>query len=129
MDVFVADTVVISFDKSKKILIQKWQGFSTSKTFRLAIDKTVSFVKQNPVRGIFNDTLEQGAVSPKDVQYASAAMPTLFQNGVKAMAIVLPKQVITKMSVDMFKRESSNAVVELFSDANKARSWLEKAVL
>ena len=81
------------------------------------------------MRGIFNDTKEQGAVSPDEVKYASSVMPSLFQNGVRAMAMVMPKKSVTKLSVNRFKEDSSDANVRLFSEADEAMIWLKAVIL
>lgn len=126
MVVFSMDTVVITYDVADKILMQKWIGFSPSETFRLAIDKTVDFVRSHPVRGIFNDTYEQDSIAPEDGLYAANVMPELFQNGLKGMAIRTPQEPATKLVVNRFQKNSmaSNAKVRAFSDSEDAMDWL-----
>ena len=126
MIVLSMDTVTIEFNVVEKILLQKWTGFSPSETFRQAIDKTVEFIKGNPVLGILNDTTGQGAVAPVDGRYAAEAMPELFADGVKAMAIVIPQKSTTRLAVDRFQKTSSEVVenVKLFDNRQEALSWL-----
>lgn len=91
--------VKIDYDQSRKQLVQTWSGFASSGQFREAIDKTLVFAKSNPVRTLISDTLNQSVVEPEDTNYAASAMPKLFQSGLKAMAFVMPKSVITQLSL------------------------------
>ena len=124
MEVYRASTVVIEYDSSSKILFQNWSGFSSSEVFRKAIDKTVEFIKNNSVKAILNDTLAQNVVKPEDTEYASAQMPTLFQNGLKAMAIVVPQSIFTKMSLKKFEQESKGANLRMFTSKDEAKKWI-----
>ena len=126
MIVFSMNTVVITYDAADRILMQKWIGFSPSETFRLAIDKTVDFVRSHHVMGILNDTYEQGAVAPEDGLYAANVMPDLFQNGLRGMAIIAPQKSTTRLAIDRFQKNSTEAEekVRTFVDLEEALVWL-----
>jgi hypothetical protein len=125
MKVFQTPTVNLDYDQPKHRLIQKWNGFSTSEVFREAINKSVEFTKTNKVNSILSDTLEQSVVKPEDTQYAASVMPKLFMNGVKAMAFVMPKNILTQMSLSKFDKESKSDNIQFFSSVNEAQSWLD----
>jgi hypothetical protein len=105
MQVFTSPIISLDYDSVKKVLYQNWDGFATSVQFREAIDKTVDFVKQNPVLYIVSNTTTQRPVGPEDGKYAASKMPVLFSSGVKAMAFVLPKNVLTKLALSNFAKE------------------------
>ena len=128
MIVHQTPTVSLEYNQAKKQLIQKWTGFSTSEVFRKAIDKTVEFSQANPVHSIISDTLEQAVVKPEDTQYASAAMPKLFSHGLKAMAFIMPKDVITKMALDKFNKESKSDQINFFPTMKEAQDWIDKMI-
>lgn len=126
MEIYKTPTVTIEFDTKEKVLIQTWVGFSASVVFRTAIDKTVEFVENNSVRAILNNTLEQQVVKPEDTQYAASKMPEMFQNGIKAMAIIVPKNIITQMSLKKFEQDVKGANVKMFSSVNEAKAWIHQ---
>lgn len=123
--IFDDPTVKLVYDPARKQLIQKWIGFAISEKFREAIDCTVDFVSKNQVESIISDTLEQKVVKPEDTKYASAVMPQLFQRGLKKMAFVMPKDVLTQMSVNSFKKDSTDMQgLNFFSNVNDAQNWI-----
>jgi hypothetical protein len=125
MIVYQTPTVTLDYNSLKHQLVQTWKGFSSSETFRTAIDKTVSFTKTNHVDTILSDTLEQAVVKPEDSAYAASVMPQLFASGVKAMAFVMPKNVLTQMSLKKFGDESKTpSNVQFFSSVAEAQKWL-----
>ena len=124
MIIYQTPTVTLDYNNVRHQLVQTWKGFSSSETFREAIDKSVSFTKANQVDTILSDTLEQSVVKPEDSAYAASVMPQLFQNGVKAMAFVMPKNVITQMSLKRFGNESKVDNVRFFSSVPEAQRWL-----
>jgi hypothetical protein len=128
MNIFYADTVSINYQETQKIIKQRWMGFSSSQTFRLAIDKAVDFVRNNKVRGIFNDIREQGAVDPRDVKYASQAMSIMFQNGIRAVAFIMPQKTSTQLSLNMFKNDSNYMNIKVFTNTDEALIWLESSI-
>jgi len=118
-------SVQLSYDPSKRRLVQSWKGFASSAKFRAAIDKTVDFVSKNQVDTIVSDTLKQNVVNPEDTKYASAVMPQLFQKGLKKMAFVIPNSALTKMSLKSFANEAPrNPGVKFFDSVKAAEQWL-----
>ena len=117
--------VKIDYDQSRKQLVQTWSGFASSGQFREAIDKTLVFAKSNPVRTLISDTLNQSVVEPEDTNYAASAMPKLFQSGLKAMAFVMPKSVITQLSLRQFAEEKKTDNIKYFPSLTEAKKWLE----
>ncbi len=125
MNVFQTPTVSLDYNQQKYRLIQTWNGFSTSDVFRIAIDKSVEFTKTNKVTSILSDTLLQAVVKPEDTQYAAAVMPKLFMNGVKFMAFVMPKDVITQMSINRFDKATNTDNIQFFPSVDEATKWLD----
>lgn len=120
-------TVSLEFIESKQLLIQKWKGFSTSEVFKEAINQTVSFTAKKNVKAILSDTLEQAVVKPEDTEYAAGVMPKLFTNGVKAMAFVMPQNVLTQLSLKSFGNQNKNDKIQFFASVKEAEDWLNGA--
>jgi hypothetical protein len=126
MTVYQAATVSLEFNESKQLLVQKWKGFSPSDIFREAIDQSLSFTAKNKVKAILSDTLEQSVVKPEDTEYAASATPKLFLHGVKAMAFVMPKNVLTQLSLKSFGSQNKSEKIQFFSSVSDAEKWLEE---
>lgn len=124
MVVYQASNATFVYESDTEILTQNWEGFSTSQEFKEAIDKTVDFVKNNPVKGILSNTQDQGVVKKEDTEYAASVMPKLFMSGLKGMAFVLPKDIFSKLSVKKFEDDTKGANIKMFDRTNEAAAWL-----
>jgi len=120
------DYVKITFDQNKKRLTQKWTGFASSDKFREAIDKTNDFVKRNDVKTILSDTLNQNVVKPEDSDYAARVIPTMVNNGMKAMAFVVPENVFTQLSLNKFSDSVKGDTTGYFKTLAEAEKWLDE---
>ncbi len=120
------DYVKITFDKNKKRLTQKWTGFASSNIFREAIDKTRDFVKNNDVKTILSDTLDQKVVKSEDADYAASVIPTMVSNGMKAMAFVVPEDVFTQLSLNKFSSSVKGDTTGYFKTISEAEKWLDE---
>jgi hypothetical protein len=127
MIVFETENVKIKYNSINKQVTQTWFNFIPSADFRQAIDFTVSFVKSNEVHSILSDTLKQMAVKPEDSEYAALTMNQLFNEGIKAMAFVLPEDIFTKMSLKKFAdiELKNQHKVEYFLSIDEAMKWIE----
>lgn len=128
MVIYEKPTVKIEYNLAKKQLIQVWDGFSSSEVFREAIDKTVTFVKTNPVKSIVSDTMKQSVVKPEDTEYASEKMPILFKSGIQAMAFVIPKNVLTQLSLKGFNEPNKDLKVGFFATILDAQYWIDQNI-
>lgn len=125
MLVYEHQNVKIEYDPSKQRLTQIWNGFIPSSDFRKAIDATVDFTRKKPVKTILSDTLNQGVVKPEDTEYAGSAMPRMAENGLKAMAFVIPENIFTQLSLKRFAENEKDEAVQYFKTVPDAHNWLD----
>lgn len=125
MIVFIDKNVHIEYFPEKKLIIQTWSDFVPSELFRQAIDATVKFVKVNKVESIISDTLKQRAIKPEDSEYAASVMPVLFENGLKAMAFIIPENIFTKLALKNFADKDKSNKIQYFMNINEAFKWIE----
>lgn len=118
--------VTIEYDQVKQRLTQTWNGFIPSTEFRIAIDASLNFSKTKPVKTIVSDTLNQGVVKPEDTEYAGSVMPAMFQNGLKAMAFVIPENIFTQLSLKRFADHEQSDNVQYFKSVPEANVWLDQ---
>jgi hypothetical protein len=74
---------------------------------------------------LISDTSEQKVVSSSDAEYAASVMSGMIDNGLKAMAFVIPKNVFTKFSLKKFSDAGHQDVVAYFDSLSDARKWGE----
>lgn len=126
MIVYEHANVKIEYDQTKQRLTQTWIGFIPSVDFKTAIDETVDFCSNNPVKTIISDTLNQGVVKPEDTEYAGSVMPSMFQKGLKAMAFVIPENIFTQLSLKRFADQEKSENVQYFKSVPEASKWLDQ---
>lgn len=118
--------VKIEYDPVKQRLTQTWTGFIPSSDFKTAIDAVTEFTGKNPVKTIISDILNQGVVKPEDTEYAGSKMPKMFQNGLKAMAFVIPENIFTQLSLKRFADQERSDNVQYFKSVPEAQIWLDQ---
>lgn len=130
MIIYQSQNVIIKYNGPDKQVVQNWYNFVSSVEFREAIDFTVSYVKNNTVLSILSDTLKQMAVKPEDSEYAASAMTPLFQEGLKAMAFVIPEDIFTKISLKKFAdlEQKNQHKVEYFHNVEEAKHWVKSVI-
>lgn len=126
MLVFQTKNIELRYLPEHRCLLQSWQGYTNSTTFREAIDQTVEFFRQEDVSCIISDTQHQGVVKKADSDYAAAKMPELLRLGLKKMAFVLPGNVFAQIAVDNFKTKSEDSLIQYFPSLEAAKKWIEK---
>jgi hypothetical protein len=125
MNVFTSPVVKLEYDDVKKVLYQNWNGFASTIQFREGIEQSLTFVKNSDVQYIISNTSLQRPVGPEDSKYAATVMPQLFANGVKGMAFIMPKNVITKLALSSFAKDQGMPPnVKYFDDVAEAEKWL-----
>ena len=55
-------------------------------------------------------------------------MPKIIANGLKAMAFVMPKNILTQMSLKKFDNDNKTDLVSFFATINEAQQWIDKRV-
>lgn len=127
MIVFQTPNIEIDYNSVNKQIVQTWYNYVPSVDFRQAIDFTVDFIRKNHVISIISDTLKQNVVKPEDSEYAAKVMGQLFNDGVQAMAFVMPDDIFTKISLKKFADIELNNQhkVEYFLHKEDAENWIK----
>ncbi len=129
MIVYSAPTVVISYDRGKAVLCQKWKGFSSSEIFRKAMDISFEFMIKENIHLILSDIRDQKVVAPKEQDYTKNLAIKFFQEKRKLkVAIVAQVNSVVLACARRYARSLSGEVdVEVnrfFEDIDEALSWL-----
>lgn len=129
MIVYSSPTVVISYDREKAMLCQKWEGFSTSEIFKKAVDATFEFMKKENIHLILSDIREQKVVAPREQEYIkNRALSFFHENKKLKIAIVGYSKSVAFACAQRYDRSLSNEVDaeinRFFEDIDDALSWL-----
>ena len=129
MLIYTTPTVVISYDREKAVLCQKWEGFSTSEIFRKAGEITFEFMKKENIHLILSDIREQKVVAPKEQEYIKNLALNFFQEREKLkIAIVGHHTSVVMACAQRYDRSLSKEVDaeinRFFEDIDEALSWL-----
>lgn len=119
--------LVIEYDAEKKLVIQNWKGFATSAEFRAGIEKSVEIFRQKKPCGLLSNTKNSSLVKKEDTEWAATyGIGNMLQNGLKAVAFIIPTNAFTQMSVSNFKNQTKEApfIMQYFDDVDKAKEWL-----
>jgi hypothetical protein len=125
MDIFTHQNAVLTYNPDTYELLQTWKGFVPTELFRQVIDATVAHIRKDKVVFLISDTSGQRVVSSSDAEYAASAMKVMIDNGLKAMAFVIPENVFTKFSLKKFSDAGHGDVVAYFDSLADARKWGE----
>lgn len=125
MEIFTHENAVLTYNPETFELLQSWKGYVPTELFRQVIDATVAHVRQHKVLFLISDTSEQKVVSSSDAEYAASVMSVMTDNGLKAMAFVIPENVFTKFSLKKFSDAGHGDVVAYFDSLADARKWGE----
>ncbi|GAO28446.1 hypothetical protein [Geofilum rubicundum] len=125
MEIFTHENAVLTYDPETLELLQTWKGYVPTELFRQVIDATVEHVRKHKVVFLISDTSGQKVVSSSDAEYAASVMKVMIENGLKAMAFVIPENVFTKFSLKKFSDAGHGDVVAYFDSLTDARKWGE----
>lgn len=120
---------IIEYLPELHCVLQTWKGFAVSEKFRQSIRKTIEFFQTNTLASsIISDTTQQDAVKPQDAEWvATYATPILVKHGLRKLAFVAPKSVVTKMAEEHFARKAGEELeIRWFSDVAAAKTWISQ---
>jgi len=123
------DYVTLWYDSEKKIVHHKFHKYIYGKEFRNVLEKGLEVFKQEGAHKWLSDDRNNSALPTEDTTWAQTNWtPRVVAAGWKYWAIVLPEKVIGQMNMQHFIETNSKmgVTVQIFSDPDKARLWLER---
>ncbi len=118
---------VIKYDPDIKCIIQTWKGFSGSKKFRISILNTIEAFKEYNIEAIISNTQDCEVVNRTDTDWTvSYANPILIEHGLRKMAFIVPKNVLTQWSVGNFMKGTAKQQlpIQCFDNLVEAKAWM-----
>lgn len=129
MIVYSSPTVVISYDREKTMLFQKWEGFSTAEIFRKAMDVSFEFMKKENIHLVLSDIREQKVVAPREQEYIKNLALSFFQERKKLKIGIVGHSTSVVMACAQrydrsLLREVDTEINRFFENIDDALSWL-----
>jgi hypothetical protein len=122
------DYVTLWYDAEKKIVHHKFHKYIYGQEFRKVLEKGLEVFKEKGAHKWLSDDRNNSALPTEDTNWAQADWaPRVIAAGWKYWAIVLPQKVIGQINMQHFidNYSEKGVTVQIFSDPNKARTWLE----
>jgi hypothetical protein len=122
------DYVTLWHDPVKKIVHHQFHKYIYGQQFRNVLEKGLEVFKEKGVQKWLSDDRNNSALPTEDGDWAQNNwVPRMIAAGWKYWAIVLPEKVIGQMNMQHFIEENTKlgVTVQVFSDPDKARTWLE----
>jgi hypothetical protein len=126
MLVFEAPHIRIHWDEEAHCVRMEWCAFASGQAFRDALDRGLALLQEQQAAYWLADLRELGVVTAEDQAWSNNDwFPRALQTTMTHMAIVMPKKVIAKWSVDriMQKLEGVNLTVHYFGSVQEAKAW------
>jgi hypothetical protein len=128
---YMDEYATIELDESIPCIKLKLEGIPKSSAhYRLVQRKRVELLQQEAKRHkllhMLTDSRKAGPVLNEDVEYfRTSVLPDMEQAGVRFLAIVRPKSIFTRMTVQEMTEDASLITVRIFESVREAREWLK----
>ncbi len=128
MIIFNEPTVIITYDKDRAMLRQKWVGYTPAADLRKAVNATFEFLSENKLYRILSDITQQKVVSPREQDYTKNAAAEYYREtgNLKIAFITNPGSVA--MAASRYNRTLTEEIginINSFFDCeDKALMWL-----
>ena len=131
MEVYKSKYWAISFEDSDKILVPRWNKESAALTddlYKVEMTKYTELVEQHrPEKALIDCMNFYFAIVPELQEWINSEMfPRIIAVGVNKIAILMPSEIITQLSLEQVMDEANGAqfTTDYFSDEAAARKWL-----
>lgn len=117
----------ISFDPSISTVVMQWKSFAKSEDFRTGLNEGLELLKSKGTSKWLADLRDLGTVAQVDQEWSNNDWyPRAIGGGIRKMAIVMPKSVISSMSVKniLTKVEGVNIETNYFDTVEEAKKWM-----
>ena len=124
----------LEYYEEGKYLVELWNGFTTDKQFADLLAKIVTICEAKSVSGVLIDARDHKGLSPAAQKHAAIEMEKVAKtNGHLNQAIMVPKDVFSKLSVNNYSKEMDKNVgivnTKFFDDLEEAKNWLKDSAV
>lgn len=122
------DYLTVWYHNESRIVHHQFNKFVYGDRFREGLNTGVSLLKKHACHKWLSDDRKNSALSPEDVEWCMTDFfPRAIKAGWKYWAIIMPQKVIGQLNMKRFIETYSDMglTVKVFSDPDKAMSWLD----
>lgn len=122
----------VAFDESIPCVLLAFHGIPRySEQYRLVQQKRLELIrihkKNYPTLQLLTDSRTAGPVIEEDVAYfKSSVLPEIERVGIRFLAIVMPKNIFTRLTIDEMTGETRQLTVRYCQTMEEARTWLKR---
>jgi hypothetical protein len=122
--------LLLEYIKNGNFLHETWWGVTPSEIFLKYLDIILSALEDKKANGLILDAREHKGLAPKDQEIAAKRHSEYAQKyGGLKQAIIIPKYVVSKFSVENYNRKldkESQKGIKYFNDIPSAEQWLRE---
>ena len=120
------DFCTLEWNEEKKAIQLIWKKMARNDDFKLVMQKMAELINEKKATKWLADMSDAGVIAQEDQAWFQKEIgPKILS--VKKIAMILPKSIITKMSLDRGMNESNQSGLDAkyFSDREEAWEWLK----
>ena len=121
------DFLNIQWDEASQSVVMVWKSFAKGDKFRNGLDEGLELLRAKDARNWLADLRDLGTVTKDDQEWSNENWyPRAINAGVRKMAVIMPKSVISTMSVTriLTKVEKVDIETRYFDDLEASKVWL-----
>lgn len=121
----------VYYDEDKKCISDVWDGsFGTSENFKAVLNYVAQQIEERKALKWLADLRNmEGSFNSSSEWIQKEIMPRVLQAGLLLEAVVLPKNIFSKLSAKDTIIKINKFELQQFEDIEKAKKWLEEAVV
>jgi hypothetical protein len=121
----------VSFDEATKCISDTWEGlFGTQENFRTVLLYITNAIEERKAVSWLADLSQMNGSFDGSKQWIiDTVMPRVIGAGLRFEAVVLPKNVFSKLSTTDTIMKLSNFEIRQFDNLEKAKSWLKEVTI
>jgi hypothetical protein len=111
----------------ENVVIMKWKSFASGEDFRGGLNEGLNVIKSHKSSKWLADLRDLGTVPKLDQDWSNVDwFPRAVIGGIKKMAIIMPKSVLSSMSVRniLTEMDGKNIETNYFETESEAIAWL-----
>ncbi len=109
------------------IVVMKWKSFASGENFREGLNEGLALLREKRSANWLADLRDLGTVPKSDQDWSNTDwFPRAVAGGLKKMAIIMPKSILSSMSVRNILTEMNGKSIETeyFETEGEAMAWL-----
>lgn len=125
---FEQEYASINYDEAIQAMILQWKVTATSSEYRNTLNNLLLGMEQYKTSRVVVDTRHLGVIHPDDQEWSISDWTVrAMQSGYTHLAIILPDEIFTKLSVEdtMSMVKDKTLVSRYFGSLGEAKEWVK----